>query len=367
MQPIIYYLILAVILFIAFRKKTEAEKKELPETTTPETYIVQKGDTFSGIAVKFGVSLADLKAANPQLERGQNWNLLYPGDVVNIPTSTFTPTTTLTTPETSPKETPPTVAPTSPTIPSPPALKANTQYYTVVAGDNLSTIASKFNTTVNDLLVLNPQIVNKDLIYVGQVILVPTPAPATPVVEPTPVSTPIVGISPTTTPVPSTTSVLTPTPAPVSTPVSTPAPTPAPTPVSTGLQTYTVQKGDTFSGIAAKFGVSLTDLKNANPQLERGQNWNLIYPGDIVYIPAKPSTPTTTLPVSYPRTVTAGSQGARFRAGAATSYNIVYSVGSGYQFKVLGYVIGESVDGENRWWQVQDGTYCWVGATIEKP
>ena len=45
---------------------------------------------------------------------------------------------------------------------------------------------------------------------------------------------------------------------------------------------YTVKKGDTLWGIAKRFGVSLTALITANPQIK---NPNLIYPGDRVYIP----------------------------------------------------------------------------------
>ena len=46
--------------------------------------------------------------------------------------------------------------------------------------------------------------------------------------------------------------------------------------------TYTVCKGDTLWGIAGRYGVSLTDLIAANPQIK---NPNLIYPGDQVKIP----------------------------------------------------------------------------------
>ena len=46
------------------------------------TYIVQYGDTFSGIASRYGVSVSDLWAANPYI---WNINYLYPGQVINVP------------------------------------------------------------------------------------------------------------------------------------------------------------------------------------------------------------------------------------------------------------------------------------------
>lgn len=45
---------------------------------------------------------------------------------------------------------------------------------------------------------------------------------------------------------------------------------------------YTVRKGDTLWGIAGRYGVTLTALIAANPQIK---NPNLIYPGDRVNIP----------------------------------------------------------------------------------
>ena len=45
-------------------------------------YIVRKGDTLWGIAKRYGVKLAALITANPQI---RNPNLIYPGDRVNIP------------------------------------------------------------------------------------------------------------------------------------------------------------------------------------------------------------------------------------------------------------------------------------------
>jgi len=43
---------------------------------------VKKGDTLWAIAKRYGVSLQELTAANPQIK---NPNLIYPGDGVKIP------------------------------------------------------------------------------------------------------------------------------------------------------------------------------------------------------------------------------------------------------------------------------------------
>lgn len=45
--------------------------------------------------------------------------------------------------------------------------------YTVKAGDTLSAIATKHNTTVDAIMKLNPQIKNKNLIYAGSVLTLP--------------------------------------------------------------------------------------------------------------------------------------------------------------------------------------------------
>ncbi len=50
------------------------------------TYVVQWGDTLGGIAMLFGVSLSDIRAANPQIG---NASLIYPGQVINLPPSAY--------------------------------------------------------------------------------------------------------------------------------------------------------------------------------------------------------------------------------------------------------------------------------------
>ena len=50
------------------------------------TYVVQFGDTFGDIANRFGISMHDLWSANPNIGDA---NLLYPGQVLNIPSSSW--------------------------------------------------------------------------------------------------------------------------------------------------------------------------------------------------------------------------------------------------------------------------------------
>jgi nucleoid-associated protein YgaU len=46
--------------------------------------------------------------------------------------------------------------------------------------------------------------------------------------------------------------------------------------------TYVVQRGDTLSSIARRFRVSLSDLEDANPQID---DPNRIFPGQVINIP----------------------------------------------------------------------------------
>ena len=102
------------------------------------TYIVQSGDTLSGIAARFGTTVQYLARINGIV----NPNLIYVGQVLKISGSGVSA-----------------------------QRGASTATYVVKYGDTLSGIALRFGTTVNNLVALN-DISNPNLIYVGQVLKV---------------------------------------------------------------------------------------------------------------------------------------------------------------------------------------------------
>jgi LysM repeat protein len=72
---------------IRTRRKPKGQK-ELFAAVALVAYLVQPGDTLSGIAASHGVSLAAVEAANPQLS---NPNLIYVGQRIEISRGSYTP------------------------------------------------------------------------------------------------------------------------------------------------------------------------------------------------------------------------------------------------------------------------------------
>ena len=110
-----------------------------------QEYIVQPGDTLSALAQTYNTTVAAIQALNPQIT---DPSLIYSGESIIIPAGQTSVTT--------------------PTIPVTGAFT-----YIVQPGDNLSTLAQEYGTTVAAIVVLNPQITNPSLIYSGEVITIP--------------------------------------------------------------------------------------------------------------------------------------------------------------------------------------------------
>lgn len=119
-------------------------------------------------------------------------------------------------------------------------------YFTVQWGDTLSGIAAMCGTSVGAIQAANPGL--GWWVYAGQVLYMPSGSSSSPVQYPTPYYQP----------------------------------------QTSG--TYVVQWGDTMGNIAARQGVALSDLLAVNPQI-----WDpsLIYPGQVINLPAMGSSPLT--------------------------------------------------------------------------
>lgn len=66
------------------------EDSVLPPTGDLTTYIIQRGDTLSEIAVMFGTTIAILLDLNPGI---QNPSLIFPGQRLVVPASSVLPPT----------------------------------------------------------------------------------------------------------------------------------------------------------------------------------------------------------------------------------------------------------------------------------
>jgi LysM repeat protein len=199
-----------------------------PAAAAPTTYTVTQGDTVSAIARRYGLDTASLLSWN-----GLGWNsVIQPGRVLR-----------LTAPASGPTAPAPTAAPAS--SPSP----ASTTY-TIARGDTISKIARTFGVSVAAVLQAN-RLSPSSIIYPGHRLTIPSrivPAAAQTPVAQTPVA-------------------------------QAPAPSPAPAPAAT---TWTVRPGDTVTGIANRFGVTVAAVLTANGLSPS----SIIYPGQRLAIPS---------------------------------------------------------------------------------
>lgn len=169
-----------------------------PETPTQDNtiiYTVKPGDTLSKIAREYGTTVNEIVSLNPSIK---NPNLIYPGEQFTIKNNGNSNT-------------------------------SNTIIYTVVSGDTLSQIASKYNTTVSNLVAIN-NISNPNLIYPGEKITITS-------------NTTNLGNE-------------------------------------CGKILYTIKRGDTLSEIAQEYGTTVNEIATLN----NISNPNLIYAGNIIRI-----------------------------------------------------------------------------------
>jgi LysM repeat protein len=173
----------------------------------PRPYTVQEGETLSGIAAQRGYSLDAILEANPEIS---DQNRVVAGDVIFIP---------------------PHPANILPDFDNQDVRAA----YVVREGDTLSDIAVIHGTSLDAILVVNPQIEDPNLIFTGQIVAVPEPGEGIPVT----------GV------------------------------------VEGG---YVVQPGDTLGEIALIYGLTVGDLVAANDI----EDPNLIIVGQVLAIPERP-------------------------------------------------------------------------------
>jgi membrane-bound lytic murein transglycosylase D len=123
-----------------------------PVAATPSRHEVQRGDTLYGVARRYGISVAELAEANPDLDGG-----LRAGQMLHLPAGTQPDQKDAAIQRVSLKRA---------------ATSAQPVRYTVRRGDTLHAIAQRFDVSLVDLKALNPDFGKRGTIRAGQSVVV---------------------------------------------------------------------------------------------------------------------------------------------------------------------------------------------------
>jgi LysM repeat protein len=250
-----------------------------PAVRVGETYGVRWGDTLIGIARRHRVSLASLVEVNQMTTT----SLIMPGMQLSLPSS-ITSTSTSPAPAPAPA--------TSASTPASSPVAEVRETYKVRWGDTLIGIARRHRVSLASLVEVN-QMTTTSLIMPGMRLSLPSGATSTSI-SPSPA----------------------------------PAPVPAP-PSSHSSATHVVRAGDTLSGIASRYQVSLASFVKVNQMTTT----SLIMPGMQLSLPSgatdksgvSPAAPTSQ------QTITSSGSGAT----AVVNYALA-QVGKPYRFFTKG-------------------------------
>ena len=206
-----------------------------------DVYTVQRGDSLSKLASRFGIGVRELAQFNGISPL--RW--LYHGQVLRLPGAAA----------------PAQVAAASISTAGAASVgSVGQQRYTVRPGDSLGRLANRFGISLSDLMTMNGMYAASWL-YVGQVLLVPgAPAPA---LQPAPA------------PVPE--------PAPSVPAIQPVLPLAALQPGRVGATSHTIQEGESFEALSGQYGVSAPAIIRLNGLTNR----SVLEAGQVLQIPSE--------------------------------------------------------------------------------
>lgn len=192
----------------AFKGQTTSQPTVNHIASETVTHVVKKGESLYGLARSYNMSIDELVAVNPQANNG-----VKEGDVLTIPQKGSVPAPVNVTPTTSVASEP-----------------GETVFHTIKSGETLYGVSKHYNTTIENLIALNPGIY-PDKFVEGDVIKVQPNTTGTITIEKD----------------------------------------------VTKFYTYEVKDGDTYESVAAANGISATALRQANPDMKKLKKGKTIY------------------------------------------------------------------------------------------